>query len=128
MIRIEITAVGGRPTIVEIPRTERSRPGPVPPRPGSDPKEKLTLANLFTSDGLLGDSDSNRIVDRFDMLLPPATESKARLSLQPASVSNRRASPSPSRSLRPPGKAGDEPTLSHGISHPLIDQLVRRRN
>ena len=83
-----------RSSVVEIPRTEGARPGPVPPRPGSDAKEKVTLANLYTSDGLLGDSDSNRIVDRFDMLLCPSgdgiegtVELAARLGLESTGIS-----------------------------------------
>src|SRR3990172_9529457 len=133
MIRIEIAAAGARPPrpmLVEIPRTERSRPRPVPPRPGSDAKEKLTLANIFTSDGLLGDSDSNRIVDRFDMLLCPSgdgiegtVELAARLGLESTGISIPVALP-PDRVEKPE----DEPTLVLiGTAQPLVDQLVKEQ-
>jgi len=133
MIRIEIAAAGARPPrpmLVEIPRIERSRPRPVPPRPGSDAKEKLTLANIFTSDGLLGDSDSNRIVDRFDMLLCPSgdgiegtVELAARLGLESTGISIPVALP-PDRLEKPE----DEPTLVLiGTAHPLVDQLVKEK-
>src|SRR5436190_9771394 len=60
-IRIDVAASGTKPAFVELPRVEGPKRGPAPPRPGSDAKEKFTLANLYTTDGLLGDSDTNRI-------------------------------------------------------------------
>jgi hypothetical protein len=54
-------------------RAEPEGPGPVPGRPGSGAKGDLDLSNLFTNDGLLGDSDSNLIPDRIDAVLAPGT-------------------------------------------------------
>ena len=130
MVRVAIATAGANPTVVEIPRTEGPRRGPVPPRPGSEAKEKLTLANLYTNDGLLGDSDKNRIPDRFDMLLCPSgdgtegtIELAARLGLESTGISIPVAVP-PDRL----GKPGDEPTLVLiGTTHPLIDQLVKEK-
>ena len=127
-LRIEIAASDAKPAVVEVARTESARRGPVPSRPGLDAKEKVTLANLFTNDGLLGDSDNNRIPDRFDMLLSPsgdATEGTvdlaARLGLESTGISIPIALP-PDRLE----KTEDEPTLVLiGITHPLIDQLVK---
>ena len=87
----------------------------------------MTLANLFTSDGLLGDSDNNRIPDRFDMLLSPSGDGTegtvglaARLGLESTGISIPIALP-PDRLDNP----DDEPTLVLiGIEHPLIDKLV----
>jgi Zinc carboxypeptidase len=129
-IRIEIATAGGRPTVVEIARTDSPRRKPVPPRPGSDAKERLTLANLYTSDGLLGDADNNRIVDRFDVLLCPSGDGTegtvdlaARLGLESTGISVPVALP-PDRLE----KAEDEPTLVLiGTTHPLVDQLVKEK-
>src|SRR6185295_15326902 len=57
-VRVQLAASGSKPVVVELPRTEGPRAGPAPSRPGSDTKEKITLANLYTTDGLLGDSDN----------------------------------------------------------------------
>ena len=58
--------------VVRIPgRAAPDAPGPVAGRPGSGAKGSLDLSNLYTPDGLLGDSDSNEIPDRVDALLAP---------------------------------------------------------
>ena len=128
MVRIEIAAAGAKPALVEVPRPESPRRGPAPSRPGSDAKEKVTLANLFTNDGLLGDSDNNRIPDRLDVLLSPSGDGTegtvdlaARLGLESTGVSIPIALP-PDRLDKP----DDEPTLVLiGATHPLIDQLIQ---
>jgi Zinc carboxypeptidase len=128
MVRIGIAASGVKPTLVEVLRAEDPKRGPAPPRPGSEAKEKVTLANLFTNDGLLGDSDNNRIPDRFDMLLCPSGEGTegavdlaARLGLESTGISIPVALP-PDRLEKP----DDEPTLVLiGTTHPLVDQLVK---
>jgi hypothetical protein len=127
MVRIEIAAAGAKPALVEVSRAGSPRRGPAPPRPGSDAKEKVTLANLFTNDGLLGDSDNNRIPDRVDMLLCPSGDGTegtidlaARLGLESTGISIPIALP-PDRLEKP----DDEPTLVLiGVTHPLIDQLI----
>ncbi|MEX2467378.1 MAG: M14 family metallopeptidase [Gemmatimonadota bacterium] len=54
-------------------RAPPDAPGPVSGRPGSGAKGDMDLSNLFTNDGLLGDSDSNLIPDRVDAMLAPGT-------------------------------------------------------
>ena len=130
MVRVEIVASGTQPIVVEISRAEGPRPGPLPARPGSDAKEKLTLANLYTNDGWLGDSNDNRIPDRFDMLLSPSGDGTAgtiqlaaRLGLESTGISIPLALP-PDRL----GKPDEEPTLVLiGTTHPLIDRLVNEK-
>jgi hypothetical protein len=129
-VRVEVVAEAARPTRVELPRVEGPKPGPVPPRPGSDAKEKVTLANLYTNDGLLGDSDNNRIPDRLDVVLSPSgagTEGTinlaARLGLESTGISIPVALP-PERL----GNPDEEPTLVLiGLSHPLVEKLVSEK-
>jgi hypothetical protein len=84
----------GRSVEVEVPRKEAPvEPGPVPGRPGMEPKHDLDLSNLFTPEGLLGDSDQNLIADRVDAMLSPArgyrgaVDLAARLGMESAGVS-----------------------------------------
>ena len=102
----------------------------MPARPGSEAKEKLTLANLYTSGGLLGDSDNNRIIDRFDVLLSPHGDGiegtialAARLGLESTGISIPVALP-PDRLEKPE----DEPTLVLiGTAHPLVERIVNEK-
>ena len=69
---VEVRLASG--PVVRIPgRAAPDAPGPIPGRPGSGTKRSLDLSNLYTPDGLLGDSDSNEIPDRIDALLAPGT-------------------------------------------------------
>ena len=62
----------GSGPVVRIPgRAAPAAPGPVAGRPGRGAKRSLDLSNLYSNDGLLGDSDSNEIPDRVDALLAP---------------------------------------------------------
>ncbi|MGH9389105.1 MAG: hypothetical protein ACRD1Z_05765, partial [Vicinamibacteria bacterium] len=106
---------------VEVPRKPLSpESGAVPLRPGAEPKHDLDLSNLFTPDGLLGDSDQNMIADRIDAVLSPAggyrgvVDLAARLGLETAGVSIPIA--------RTPEEIEDgkeEPTLVLVGDHPL---------
>ena len=71
LVRVHLTAPQGTPVQVDVAPAEAPAPGPIPARPGSGAKENLDLSNLYTPDGLLGDSDSNLIPDRLDALLVP---------------------------------------------------------
>ena len=51
-----------------------AEPGPVPGRPGSGAKDDLGLAVLYEPDGLLGDSNGDRIPDRLDSRLAVTAE------------------------------------------------------
>ncbi len=84
----------GRSVEVEVPRKELAiEAGPVPGRPGAEPKHDLDLSNLYTPDGLLGDSDQNLIADRVDAMVSPAAgyrgvvDLAARLGMESAGVS-----------------------------------------
>jgi hypothetical protein len=129
-VRVEVLARGAKPTVVALSRTESPQPSPAPPRPGSEAKEKVTLANLYTNDGLLGDSDNNRIPDRLDVVLSPSGEGTegtvnlaARLGLESTGISIPVALP-PERL----GNPDDQPTLVLiGIAHPLVDKLVTEK-
>ena len=43
--------------------------GPVPSRPGRSAKESMDLSNIYSSDGILGDSDNDLIPDRLDAMV-----------------------------------------------------------
>ena len=79
---------------LEVPRKPLSpESGPVPPRPGAEAKHDLDLGNLFTPEGLLGDSDQNLIADRIDAMLSSAggyrgvVDLAARLGMESAGIS-----------------------------------------
>ena len=52
-------------------------PGPVPARPGTGPKNDLGLGALYEPDGILGDSNGDRIPDRLDSRLVLTAEDPA---------------------------------------------------
>ena len=52
-------------------------PGPIPGRPGTGAKTDLGLAVLYEPDGLLGDSNGDRIPDRMDSRLAVTAEDPA---------------------------------------------------
>ncbi|HEY7819890.1 MAG TPA: hypothetical protein VIG29_16835, partial [Vicinamibacteria bacterium] len=87
-------AADGSTADVEVPRqAPTSKNAPIPPRPGGEAKHDLDLSNLYTPEGLLGDSDQNLIADRIDALLSPAgayrgvVDLAARLGLESAGIS-----------------------------------------
>ena len=77
---IHVTLTDGeRSDDVRIPSVASPpKPGPMPGRPGSEPKRDLDLSNLYTPSGLLGDGDTNLIPDRIDAVLSPAGEGTTR--------------------------------------------------
>ncbi len=77
LAELEIRA--GTETVRVAGRGESSLRGPVSGRPGSGAKDDMDLSNLFTSDGLLGDTDSNLIPDRIDAQLAPGDDADAGL-------------------------------------------------
>ena len=95
----------------------------MPARPGSGPKRRLDLSNLYTPDGLLGDGDSNLIAERIDAVLSPALpyngtlDLAARLGLESTGLSV--------PIVRLPEDiedAGAEPTLVLIGQHPLLEE------
>jgi len=108
---VEIEASAG-------PAAPAARPNP--PRPGAGAKHDLDLSNLYTPEGLLGDSDQNLIADRIDAVLSPGgshrgtVELAARLGLEATGISIPVAK-LPSEIEAPE----DEPTLVLIGEHPL---------
>ena len=94
---------------------------PSPPRPGAAAKHDLDLSNLYTPEGLLGDSDQNLIADRLDAVLSPGErhpatmDLAARLGLEGAGISIPIVK-LPSEIESPE----DEPTLILVGEHPLL--------
>ena len=65
---IEVNIQGGNTFRIEN-QEDPPKPGPIPSRPGRSAKESLDLSNIYTSDGILGDSDNDIIPDRIDAML-----------------------------------------------------------
>jgi hypothetical protein len=109
---------------VRFPRIEdAARGGPIPERPGAEPKRNLDLSNLYTPDGLLGDADTNLIAERIDVVLSPfgsiekTIDIAARLGLESAGMSV--------PIVRLPSEIdepSDEPTLMLIGEHPFLDE------
>jgi len=102
-------------------RAAATAEGPTPPRPGAGAKHDLDLSNLYTPEGLLGDSDQNLIADRIDAVLSPGgshprtVELAARLGLEATGISIPVAK-LPSEIEAPE----EEPTLVLIGEHPLL--------
>lgn len=120
---------GNASALVALPGdTTAPRPRPLARRAGGV-KEGLDLSNLYTIEGLLGDSDENLIPDRVEALLVPGggmtstPDLAARLGLESAGISIPIASV-PDAVTEP----AEEPTLVLiGTGHPLIDRLSKER-
>lgn len=127
VVDVQFIATGAADVRVEVTRTKPADPGPLGARPGSGNKTSMDLSSLYSNDGLLGDSDSNLIPDRLDVLLVPSGEGTsrtidvaARLGLESAGITVPIARPA-ERIAKPES----EPMLVLiGLSHPLVDQLV----
>lgn len=101
--------------------------GPISGRPGSGKKASLDLSNLFTPQGLLGDSDSNLIPDRIDALLVPGASAiaglpdlGARLGLESTGIVVPLVTPAEEVT-----KPGSQPTMVlSGLENSLITELA----
>ncbi len=128
-LHIALIATGAPTTSVDIAQPP-SAAGPRGPRPGSEAKDKLDLANLYSVDGLLGDANHNLIPDRMDVLLVPFGEGlngtlnlAARLGLESTGISAPIAV-TPETVLAP----DSEPTLVLiGNGHPMTGRLVAEK-
>lgn len=129
LMRFELRAPGAPPRVVDLPRLTAPPAAPLGRRPGPA-KDSLDLSTLYEIDGLLGDSDSNLIPDRTDILLVPAGPGTrdvlnlaARIGLESAGVSLPLV-------VTPAAldKPATEPTLVLiGVTHPLIEQLIAEK-
>jgi len=127
---VEVVAVrliaGSRSVEIEVStRPAAAAATPSPPRPGAEAKHDLDLSNLYTPEGLLGDSDQNLIADRIDAVLSPGGSHRgmvdlaARLGLEAAGISIPIAK-LPSEIDSP----DDEPTLVLIGEHPLLPAKI----
>ena len=125
---VRLTAPGTRDLNVKISQ-RRILPKAVPlaRRPGSSAKATLDLSSFFTPEGLLGDSNDDRIPDRIDALLVPSGEGShgtidlaGRLGLESAGISIPVA-----RRAEVITEPEEEPALVLiGQDHPLVEELV----
>ncbi|MFQ5742539.1 MAG: M14 family zinc carboxypeptidase, partial [Acidobacteriota bacterium] len=130
LLRISLSGPAGERAEVELPRSGEEagpRPRPLGPRPGAGAKSKLGLANLYTIDGLLGDSDGDLIPDRVDVLLSPSADAgrrtldlAARLGLESTGIVVP-AARAPEAIEEP---ANEATLILIGRDHPLIERLV----
>lgn len=127
-VRVRLEATGAQPVDVDVATSAPApKARPLGRRPGSTAKDDLDLSNVFSIDGLLGDSDENLIPDRVDALLVPAagasgvSDLAARLGLESAGISIPIAA-TPDAVTEP----DEEPTLVLiGTAHPLVERLVK---
>jgi hypothetical protein len=126
-LEVRLQAEGAADARVDLARSKDPDPGPLGRRPGAGAKESLDLSSLYANEGMLGDSDSNLIPDRVDVLLVPSGEGTlrtidvaARLGLEAAGLTVPLARPAEAIT-----RPESEPTLVLiGLSHPLVDTLV----
>jgi hypothetical protein len=131
---VRLAAPGAAPAVVSIPQAAEPAPAepPEPParRPGGGAKDALDLSTLYSIDGGLGDSNSDLIPDRVDVVLCPSGEGvsgtidlAARLGLEATGL----AIPL----IRLPGEIrrpeAEPPLVLIGIAHPLVDRLVEQK-
>jgi hypothetical protein len=125
-LRVTLAAPGVQELAVDLPRATTPQPAPMARRSGAV-KDTLDVSSLYSIDGMLGDSDSNLIPDRTEVLLAvdgpgiePVVDLAARIGLESAGVSLPLVYPASSIE-----KAESEPTLILiGTANPLIDRLV----
>jgi hypothetical protein len=131
---VRVAAPGAAPAVVSIPQAPPAAPSdpPDPParRPGGGAKDALDLSTVYSIDGGLGDSNSDLIPDRIDVVLCPSGEGvagtidlAARLGLEATGL----AIPL----IRLPGEIrrpeAEPPLVLIGIAHPLVDRLVEQK-
>lgn len=129
VINFRIAASQGAPAEVRVRREEEPPARPAGGRPGAGAKEDLDLSNLYASDGLLGDADTNLIPDRFDAVLVPSGDGlertldlAARLGLESAGAVFPVAVPA--EAVRKP--EAEATMVLIGVAHPLVDDLVKK--
>jgi hypothetical protein len=83
-IRFDVHTPGARIRLFDLPRLTIPPPLPLARR-SSSAKDNLDLSTLYDNDGLLGDSDSNLIPDRTDILLVPDGPSSISPRVSPSS-------------------------------------------
>jgi hypothetical protein len=126
-VTIRLAAPDTPSVSIDVARASTADPAaPTGRRPGLEAKESLDLSNLYTKDGLLGDSDSNLIPDRVDaMLLAGDTgtdrivDLAARLGLESTGITVPLVG-----SGVPETPESEPPLVIVGETHPLIDRLV----
>jgi hypothetical protein len=130
LVRVQLVGPSGASAQVDVPPAEAEKPAPVPGRPGTAAKENLDLSNLYTPDGLLGDSDTNLIPDRLDAVLVPhgngvarTIDLGARLGLESTGI----VVPVAERAAAIDDPSSQPTMVLIGTSHPLVDRLVKEK-
>ena len=126
-LRILLSAPGAATLETALMQQASLPEGPTPRRPGSGAKPELTLSNLYTPDGMLGDSDGDWIPDRVDVLLSPhgkgtqgTIDFAARIGLESAGTVIPIA-----QTARAIAEPSAEPTLVLiGREHPFAKELI----
>ena len=112
---------------IDLPRVRGPDPKPLSSRPGAAAKRSLDLSSVYGIDGFLGDSNSDLIPDRTDIVLVPSgggimrtIDLAARLGLETTGLSVPLALPA--EAIEKP-ESLPTPVLI-GIDHPLTDALI----
>jgi hypothetical protein len=129
-VRVRARAPGMGVMTVDLPRAA-ARDAPAQPparRPGGGAKENFDLSTFYTNEGALGDSDTNLIPDRVDVLLSADGEGSdgvvdlaARLGLESTGVSLPIAKTA--KAITAPD--GEPMLVLIGTSHPLVEPLIK---
>ena len=127
IVRINLFADSEALGFVDVPRAAPPADKPLAPRPGSSVKRSLDLSSVYSSDGFLGDANSDLISDRTDVVIVPSgagtdgtIDLAARIGLEVTGLSIPLV-----RTVDEIDAPGSEPTLVLvGTPHPLVDELV----
>lgn len=128
-LRIRLRTLTGRTAFVDVPRAVAPDAPSQPPgrRPGAAAKDGFDLSTFYAIEGGLGDSDSNLIPDRVDLLLSAegdgtggVVDLAARLGLESTGI----ALPivKPAAGIADP--AAEPQLVLIGVTHPVVDRLA----
>ena len=126
LLRVEVSSPDDNASVLFIENEEEPEPHSGR-RPGGGNKEDISLGNLYTNDGFLGDGDNNLIPDRVDVVLSPAEDPHsgiidlaARIGLESTGVTYPMVVPA--SDIDDPESF--PPLVLLGRNHPLVRQLV----
>jgi hypothetical protein len=127
-LRVRLLAPGATTIDVDVASRTTASAEAFSRRPGGGSKETLDLSTLYSTDGLLGDSDNNLIPDRLDAMFSPGGEAAAGI----VNIAARVGLESTGLSFPMARAAGaiekpesDPPLVLVGTRHPLIERLAK---